>query len=828
MIALAWRTLRGRSTSVAGAFVALALGVALLAAMTLILASTIGATSGPRWYARAGVVIAGMDTVSVTTGSGDSSDTNTTGTGQARAVPPGLVAPLVALAGRAVADYAGYAAAAGVPGDTLHPWAAAALHRYAWVSGGPPRSDGQVVLTAPARYRPGDRLTVLTAAGPRRFTVSGVIRTSAQAAFYATDQVAARLAGGRIAAIALTARPGQTAGALAGAARAVTRGQPVRVLIGDQRRTAEPDPAAVLFDAAVSLLGTTSGLAGFVAIFVVAGTFAFAVAVRRREFGLLRTVGATPRQVRRLVLGEALVLGTIASIAGAALGSVIAPPFARWLIRAGLAPAGFTAHFIVWPLAAAAGAGLLIALAGAWLAARRAGRVRPAEALREAATDRRAMTPARWLIGLAALGGSVPLMQVLASAQSADTIAVVLPVAVLLITGGVMLAPALIPPLAWLLTRPLAAAAGAAGLLAAHNARTAVRRTAATAAPILITIGIAGATVAGTETLNATTQQAAASRITAPVIVTPAHSNGLADATVAAIGAVPGVTAVPATDTSVYVSSAGDPEQWSGRYLPGPQAGQVLRLPVVAGSLAHLTGTGTIAVPAGSWHLGQTASIWLDDSAPVRLRVVAVLADQVDLDQTVLLPWALRALHTSTPLASAVYLRLSPGARLAAVRAAAAAGGGTVTRTTGYLSASDAQTNRLNQMVLLAVLGMALAYTGIAIANTLVMATGSRTRELASLRLSGATPAQVLTMIGTEACLVAGIGALLAAGVTAVTVAGVHAGLAGLAPSVLLVIPWRLITGITLACFVTALLASLIPAAVTLRRRPAQLAPAPE
>ena len=828
MIALAWRTLRGRSTSLAGAFIALALRVALLTAMTLTLASTIGATGGPRWYARAGVVIAGMDTVSVTTGTGDSTETNTTGTGQARAVPPGLVAPLAALAGRAVADYAGHAAAAGAPGDTLHPWAAAALHRYAWVSGGPPRSDGQVVLTAPARYRPGDRLTVLTAAGPRRFTVSGVIRTSAQAAFYATDQVAARLAGGRIAAIALTARPGQTAGALAGAARAVTRGQPVRVLIGDQRRTAEPDPAAVLFDAAVSLLGTTSGLAGFVAIFVVAGTFAFAVAVRRREFGLLRTVGATPRQVRRLVLGEALVLGTIASIAGAALGSVIAPPFARWLIRAGLAPAGFTAHFIVWPLAAAAGAGLLIALAGAWLAARRAGRVRPAEALREAATDRRAMTPARWLIGLAALGGSVPLMQVLASAQSADTIAVVLPVAVLLITGGVMLAPALIPPLAWLLTRPLAAAAGPAGMLAAHNARTAVRRTAATAAPILITVGIAGATVAGTETLNATTQQAAASRITAPVIVTPAHSNGLADATVAAIGAVPGVTAVPATDTSVYVSSAGDPEQWSGRYLPGPQAGQVLRLPVVAGSLAHLTGTGTIAVPAGSWHLGQTASIWLDDSAPVRLRVVAVLAGQVDLDQTVLLPWALRALHTSTPLASAVYLRLSPGARLAAVRAAAAAGGGTVTRTTGYLSAADAQTNRLNQMVLLAVLGMALAYTGIAIANTLVMATGSRTRELATLRLSGATPAQVLTMIGTEACLVAGIGALLAAGVTAVTVAGVHAGLAGLAPSVRLVIPWRLITGITLACLITALLASLIPAAVTLRRRPAELAPAPE
>ena len=65
---------------------------------------------------------------------------------------------------------------------------------------------------------------------------------------------------------------------------------------------------------------------------------------------------------------------------------------------------------------------------------------------------------------------------------------------------------------------------------------------------------------------------------------------------------------------------------------------------------------------------------------------------------------------------------------------------------------------------------MALAYTIIAIANTLVMATSDRRHELATLRLSGATPGQVLRMIGVEACLVTGIGTLLAAAVTAVTV----------------------------------------------------------
>ena len=55
--------------------------------------------------------------------------------------------------------------------------------------------------------------------------------------------------------------------------------------------------------------------------------------------------------------------------------------------------------------------------------------------------------------------------------------------------------------------------------------------------------------------------------------------------------------------------------------------------------------------------------MWLADSTPVRLRVVAVLADQIDLEQTVLLPSALRAGHTSVPMASTVYLSLSPGAK---------------------------------------------------------------------------------------------------------------------------------------------------------------------
>src|SRR5215467_11702304 len=135
MIGLAWHTARARTTSLAGSFIALALGVALLAAMALTLASTTGATRHPRWFTSAGVVVAGADAVSVTSGAGDDRETQTVTTGEARAVPAALAARLSRLHATTVLDYAGYASARGAPGSTVHPWAAASLHHYTWVSG---------------------------------------------------------------------------------------------------------------------------------------------------------------------------------------------------------------------------------------------------------------------------------------------------------------------------------------------------------------------------------------------------------------------------------------------------------------------------------------------------------------------------------------------------------------------------------------------------------------------------------------------------------------------------------------------------------------------
>ena len=61
------------------------------------------------------------------------------------------------------------------------------------------------------------------------------------------------------------------------------------------------DPQATDREGLIAIFGVMGGIAGAVALFVVAGTFALAIAQRRRETAVLRALGATPRQVRRLL-----------------------------------------------------------------------------------------------------------------------------------------------------------------------------------------------------------------------------------------------------------------------------------------------------------------------------------------------------------------------------------------------------------------------------------------------------------------------------------------------------------------------------------------------
>ncbi|MFD9305584.1 FtsX-like permease family protein [Streptomyces sp. NPDC060048] len=123
------------------------------------------------------------------------------------------------------------------------------------------------------------------------------------------------------------------------------------------------------------------------------------------------------------------------------------------------------------------------------------------------------------------------------------------------------------------------------------------------------------------------------------------------------------------------------------------------------------------------------------------------------------------------------------------------------------------------------VLGIALVYTAIALANTLLMATSDRAGELRLLRLAGATRSQVLTMTTAESLLTVAVGALLGAAVTALNLAGMRAALAVLGVDSPIAVPWLPMAAVAAVCTTLAVLCTLLPAAHALRRPTTALTP---
>ncbi|MYS06230.1 FtsX-like permease family protein [Streptomyces sp. SID6041] len=576
-------------------------------------------------------------------------------------------------------------------------------------------------------------------------------------------------------------------------------GHRAQVLTGDERRRADPDRDRDA-DALVgvnALLGTAGGVTAFVSVFVVASTFAFAVALRRREFGLLRTAGATPGQIRRLLLAEAAALGVLASAAGCALGATGAPLLARLLVDGGLAPAWFTVGGPVWPFHAAFWTGVTVALAGALAASRRAGKVGPTAALRSADVDTDTLPTGRALLGtgllLAGLGLLVWTYATDPSALLKRKTYTTLPM--LLITGIALLSPVLVRPVARLLRLP-----GAVGTLVRENSAASVRRTAAVAAPVLVTVALAG-TLFGSATGVTHAKGAEAREQTTAAYVAAGPS-------LRPVTAPAGAVLSPTGPTSVFVRD-GDAAvvKYGARAVGDPAAfAELARLPVVAGDPRDLDDRSIIVNEEFERRrVGETVEVWrADGTGPVRLRVAAVLAVGTGDNG----PYVTRA-NAPGSVTDRIDAR---GGGTAVVRALEASGGTVGTADAWAAAARPSGGGPQARLGMVLVLGIALVYTVIGLANTLLMATSVRGGELASLRLAGATRAQVLRVVTGEAALAVAIGTLLGLAVTALVLGALGAGLAALAAPVVAVFPWSTVGATAGVCAAVAVAASALPA----------------
>ncbi|KUL22474.1 ABC transporter permease [Actinoplanes awajinensis subsp. mycoplanecinus] len=704
-------------------------------------------------------------------------------------------------------------------------WASVRLGGMHLVSGEPPRRPGEVVVDRALGFRPGDPVTLLTAAGPTPYTVTGL---SDRPGLLVADEVAGRLAPG-VTAIGLVLEPGADTAAVDTDARELV-GAGGTVLTGAERGALEPRGDARTRWIGMQVLTGVSALAGFVTVFVVASTFAFTVTQRRRELGLIRAIGATSRQVRRMVYGEALLVGSAGAVLGVVTGAAVAPALGRVLIDAGFEPATYEVRYSPLPLLAGLLLGPLVALAGAWSAARRAARVRPLEALREAAVEQRRMGRTRWITGGTLIAAGVVLAIATAgSADPQDGATDALLSAMALVTGMAVLAPAVIPPIVALWRLPLRRGGGAIGLLVRQGARTATRRTASTAAPVLLTVAFAVLVAGMVRTSTAAYAAGRAADVTGGRVLVPDDTPGLSDAAVATVaGAAILPTTVFTPDLRALSGLGIDPATFG-------QADQGARL--TAGALDGLRGPDAVVVTESAHTgVGATYPLTFADGRLIALRVVGVVADG-SIRADLLLSDATVRLHDPSALTSAVHLTdghpvngladagpASAGTAGAAptdagaADAAPASAGARVVDVAIWAAEADSAEDRLVWLFTLMLIGVSAGYGAIAVANTLLMAAQGRASDLRTVRLAGATRRQVSGYVAAESTLVVLIGTLLGGLVALGALLAIRAGLSEqVGAAVPLVVPWPVIGLVVGLCLLLALAASALPTRRMLR-----------
>ncbi|MEW2530139.1 FtsX-like permease family protein [Streptomyces sp. NPDC047071] len=782
---LAARAARTHRKAWAAVFTALVLTSALLGTFALAVASAGLGHARVERYAAADLVVAGDQHTRYTTKPwGSKPETATTGLTERVRVPERALDVVRAVPGvrRAVADRV-FPVGAGGRAATGRPWEAARLAPYALRAGHPPRHDREVVVGG--GHAPGSRVLLRVGDAEATYRVVGTAR-GPRSAVYFTAAEARRLApgAGTVDAVGVVTRPGvrtadvydrvraalDRAGLRGADRRAEGDAARLRVLTGNGRGAAEHLAAAPARAGLLELLGAVAGSVVLVALLVVSSTVAQALRQRAHELGLLRAVGATPRQLRGAVGREVGRVAVAAGLLGAALA---VPAYAglRALLDAREAlPPGLELPTPAWlwaaPLAAA-GVTLLIARLAALFACARTAKARPAEALREPEPG-----TARRVTGLVLLGVGVTSAGTAALQHGQAAAAAASAAALALVIGCAVLGPWIARGALRVLGGPLRRAGGPGGQLAAAHCAATAGRLGAAITPVVLVTAFMGVQLSAGATM---THQAGAQlrdAVRADLVVRA--DGGLPAGALERLRAAPGVRAATEVVHSTVVVArreAGSPrlDRLPVLGVTAPGLRRTLDPAVTEGSPARLR-PGTVAISrerardldAG---VGSPVSLRLGDGTAVRPRVIAVYERGLGLGDFLLSrdelvrhmsgggPGERRVLVTTErpgvpaaerPGIAAALRSFAPGARLAQ-------GAGAVRDAVRVAPADQALADVVTGAVVAAIGG----FTAVSVLSTLALIGVGRRPELALLRRVGAGRAQLRRMLRLEAGAVA-------------------------------------------------------------------------
>jgi putative ABC transport system permease protein len=846
MLRYALKTVRARKAGFLGAFLALMCAAALITACGTLLETGLRGTIRTERYAATPVVVSADQNVHQTTVKhkkgktkvkhkakpiaerawlpADLAHTLAHTPGVARVIPEltFLAEPLTP----ASADGDG---ATGRP-SYGHSWESAVLTPYRLTAGAAPQAATDVVidrhLAERAHLAPGDRLTVQSTQAPRTYRVTGVAAPASdvrhQTSLFFSTAEARRLAAhpGQVTALGVLPAAGTDTDRLRQDVVAALRGTGAQVGAGEARGPVEFLDAAAARTKLVSMGGAMGGTSLLVAILVVVGTFALSVQQRHRELALLRAIAATSGQIRKLLGREALIVG----VAAGAVGALVGLPLGSWLhsrfVALGAVPATLQHTVGVVPPLTAVAATLFGAWAAARIASRRVARIHPAEALAEARAERGRPAWGRVLAGLLLLAGGAVLVAVLSvlRTEPASTPVTFLAV-VVLSTSVALLGPLLVRAATLFLAGPLRLT-GPGGRLATANLRGNAVRMASVVTPLTLLIGMTCTVLFVQPTLGDAARAQAREGVRADWVVASRGPGVPAEAARQLRMGRDVVTEVVRTTVRVgldkYAAQGVTPAGLTRTWDPD----------VTAGSLDGLTER-TVAVSelaADQLHLttGSTLKLTLGDGMPATLTVAAVYAKGLGFgDLTFAHDLLVR--HVDNPLSSsllvstprtqtqlATTLREFPGVEILSPAAA---------------DSLQVERQRANAEVNFLAMGLVLAFTAIAVVNTLAMSVSERVREFALLRLAGATRRQVLRMLRTEALSVLLLAATLGSAVALAVLTAFSVGMTGrAAPAVTPLAYGTVVAGAGLL----ALVATALPGRVALRVRAVTVATAKE
>lgn len=813
---------------------AVLLGVALMSG-TLVFTDTVTRTFDDLF----GDVYAGTDVV--VRGEAAFEAPQNMGAQRAR-VDASLVPTVAAVPGVAAAEggVLGYARLVDKSGDAMgNPANGAPTLGYGWsenaelnpfhlVAGTAPAAADQVVIDAKsardAGFVVGDTVTVLTHGPAQQFHIVGIVKFgtadspggASVAGFTLATAQSLIAQPGKFDDISVVAADGTSPEALAQRIAAVLPDK-VEAVTGATATAETTDQMHKALGFFTTFMLVFAGVSLLVGGFMIFNTFAITVAQRTREHGLLRALGARRRQLMGAVLAEALVVGLVAAAAGTALGVVVASGLQSLLNSLGMEIPARSLVFRPRTAVLSMAVGVGVTVVAALLPARRAARVAPMSALRAVEASSSAVSVARLLSGLGLAGGGVGALLLGLYADVSHRVTIVGAGVLGLFIGITVLGPTFARPLSGALGWPVVRVRGVAGAIARENAMRNPRRTAATAAALMIGVGLVGFITVFVSSAKTSVDHVVRDAFSGDLVIDSGagQAGGGIDPGVAQqVRALPEVAAV----TGIRIGFAAVDGKPVGLPAIDPADGfRILDVGVTAGSPADL-GADAIAVQedearSHGWSVGDPVPVQFA-TGTATMRVAMIYRETNPLGKYVLGTPAFAA-HFADQADWEVLVQKAPGASSEALRAAvtsvtAATPGIDVLTSDEYVDRVTAPMDQLLALVY-ALLSLAILIALLGIANTLALSIHERVHEIGLLRAVGMTRRQLRTAIHWESAIVALQGTLLGLGL------GVFLGWAlvrALSDQGITSfdVPWTSMGIIAVAAIVAGVVAGLLPA----------------